>query len=289
MRVFISYASEQRDLAERLALGLRSIGNKPFYDRDALAAGESFDNEIRRAVQRAHLFVFLISRESLQEGSYPMTELALARQRWPHPAGKVLPVLVEEVPVQALPPYLRSVSVLEPEGDLVADVMDAVQRLAKKRAVTLGKRLILLSFALLLTFGLWTWCSSLDRQTFVQNSEMVSVPGVPEGASDQFHFDLTLNNPSPEAITIVDILPESEPGDLFTGTSFEWLSLNRNETKNVSLVTELRQDVQVPSFQWRICLGYVLCYSVQVAPPAGARLNPARAAARSPRAQAPAV
>jgi hypothetical protein len=119
VRVFISYASEQRDIAERLALGLRSVGNRPFYDRDALPAGHAFDSQIRRAVQRAHLFVFLISRESLREGSYPLTELALARQRWPHPAGKVLPVLVEDVPVEALPAYLRSVSVLEPEGDLV--------------------------------------------------------------------------------------------------------------------------------------------------------------------------
>ena len=62
MRAFISYASEQRDIAERLALGLRNEGNRAFFDRDALPAGGSFDDRIRRAIQRSHLFVFLIIR-----------------------------------------------------------------------------------------------------------------------------------------------------------------------------------------------------------------------------------
>jgi TIR domain len=121
MRVFLSYASEQRDLAIRLALALRSMRNNVFFDRDALPTGAAFDLRIRKAILRCHAFVFLASRQSLQAGAYTLSELGVAERRWAHPAGKVLPVLVDDTPIETLPAYLRAVSVLEPKGDIVAE------------------------------------------------------------------------------------------------------------------------------------------------------------------------
>ena len=36
MRIFVSYASEHRQIADRLALGLRGEGHVAFLDRDQL-------------------------------------------------------------------------------------------------------------------------------------------------------------------------------------------------------------------------------------------------------------
>jgi hypothetical protein len=60
-------------------------------------------------------------------GRYTLSELDLARRRWPHPSGHVLPVLVAPTPMASIPPYLLAVTVLTPQGNLVADVVHAVQ------------------------------------------------------------------------------------------------------------------------------------------------------------------
>jgi hypothetical protein len=131
MKVFVSYASEQHDLAKRVALALRSVAREVFFDRHELGAGEEFNAQIRRAVLRSNVFVFLASRDALRAGAYTLTELGIAERRWPHPAGRVLPVVVDGSGVAELPPYLRAVSVLVPQGDVVAEVVDAVARLRR--------------------------------------------------------------------------------------------------------------------------------------------------------------
>jgi hypothetical protein len=141
MRAFISYAHEQRDLAERLALGLRNEGVKVFFDRDALPVGESFDDRIRRALLQSDCFIFLASADSLKKGAYPLTELNLAKTRWPRPAGWVLPVSVDGTTIDQLPPYLRAVSVLRPDGDAVAEALDASLALLHARRRKRTRRL----------------------------------------------------------------------------------------------------------------------------------------------------
>jgi hypothetical protein len=100
-----------------------------FFDRDAQPAGDEFDANIRRAILRSDLFLFLASRDSLRPGGYPLTELGIAERKWRRPTGKVLPILVDDTPIEALPAYLRAVSMLQPRGNLVAEVVDAVARL----------------------------------------------------------------------------------------------------------------------------------------------------------------
>jgi hypothetical protein len=139
MRVFVSYASEQHDLAKRIALALRSVAREVFFDRHALGAGDEFNAEIRRALLRSDVLIFLASRDALRAGAYPLTELGIAERRWPHPAGRVLPVLVDSTPVAELPPYLRAVSALVPQGDVVAEVVDAVARLGRARWRRIGR------------------------------------------------------------------------------------------------------------------------------------------------------
>ena len=115
--VFLSYAAERRALAERISLALRAEGFGVFFDRTDLPPGTGFDARIRTALGRSGLFIFLLSPESIDKGSYALSELAFAREKWPTPGGRVLLVLVEPVPIESVPSYLRAVTILVPSGE----------------------------------------------------------------------------------------------------------------------------------------------------------------------------
>jgi hypothetical protein len=100
-----------------------------FRDRSALPPGESFDARIRAAIEESDLLIFLINRESVSAGHYTLTELKFAEQKWGHPAGHVLPVLTEPIPKESIPDFLRAVTMLQPKGDLAAEVTAEVDRM----------------------------------------------------------------------------------------------------------------------------------------------------------------
>ena len=133
MRIFVSYASERRDAAQEIALALRERGHRIFFDRTSLVAGDGYDARIEREIRSCDLFVFLVSPEALQSGSYCLTELHHAEARWPHPAGRVLPVLIAPVGFEFIPAYLRAVTVYQPRGKAAAEVAAAVDRLRRPR------------------------------------------------------------------------------------------------------------------------------------------------------------
>ncbi len=136
MRIFLSYASEHRQIADRLAIGLRSEGNEVFFDRDQLPPGDSYDSRIREAIKGCDLMVFLVGPESVARGSYALTELEFAREKWNSPAGHVLPVFAAtaSMNMEELPPYLRAVTILAPSGDLVPEVLGHVAKLKKSNS-----------------------------------------------------------------------------------------------------------------------------------------------------------
>ena len=127
--IFLSYASEQSDAASAIALALTDRGHSVFHDRSSLPAGEAFDARIQEAIEECDLLVFLISHGSVASGRYTLTELKFAEHKWPHPAGHVLPVLVEAVPKSEIPTYLRAVTLLQARGNLTAEVAAEVDRM----------------------------------------------------------------------------------------------------------------------------------------------------------------
>jgi hypothetical protein len=132
VKLFISYSSTRQDLSERLRLALEAEGHEVFADRADLRAGEAFHERLREAIQAAELFIFLISPESVAPGSYTLAELNVAEQRWRVPAGHVLPVVVAPTERASIPPYLLAVTLLQPKGDVVAEVVAAVAALRPK-------------------------------------------------------------------------------------------------------------------------------------------------------------
>lgn len=127
MRIFISYSSRYRELCERLQLALEADGrHRVFVDRAELAAGKPYDETLRNGIEDCDLFLFLVSPESVAAGSYTLAELNMAKARWRHPGGRVLPVKVAPTPLADIPPYLRAVTLLEPQGDVVAETVAAI-------------------------------------------------------------------------------------------------------------------------------------------------------------------
>jgi hypothetical protein len=132
VQIFISFASEQKETAELIAVVLRERGYKVFFSKDTLPAAESFDVRIERAVKSSNLFIFLISPESVTKGKYTLTELAFAREKWSSPGGHVLPVMIAPTPMNTIPVYLRSVSLFEPEGNVATDTAVQADKILKK-------------------------------------------------------------------------------------------------------------------------------------------------------------
>jgi len=85
MNIFLSYSSKNRPKAEEIALALQAEGHEVFFDKDDLWGGEDFNAVIRRQIADADLFLFLISPDSVRQGAYSLSELRLAREKWPSP------------------------------------------------------------------------------------------------------------------------------------------------------------------------------------------------------------
>jgi len=138
MKIFLSYAAEDRAVAEQIALALEGRGDEVFFDRDSLQAGCDFHQRIQTAIEESDFLIFLISADSVQRGSYALTELKLARLKWPHPKNHVLSVLVRPVDQAGIPAYLQALTILEPEGNTAAEVLVAMSKSSRPAAQAIG-------------------------------------------------------------------------------------------------------------------------------------------------------
>ena len=123
MRLFLSYPSEFRSQVEEVATRLRAAGHRVFFGPEDLPSGESFDDRIRRAIRQSDAFLCFLTPEFVAPGRYTLSELEIARRKWPSPTGHTLPVRARELPTETVPPYLRAVTILEPKANLAADVI----------------------------------------------------------------------------------------------------------------------------------------------------------------------
>jgi hypothetical protein len=133
MKIFISYSREQVRVAQSIHVRLLEEGHKTFFDLSNLPAGAAYDAEIRGDILAADLLIFLISPDSVRPSSYARSELKIAQDRWPNPSRRVLPVMVEDTPIQDVPAYLTAVTILRPQGNLEADVLTEVANVVRRR------------------------------------------------------------------------------------------------------------------------------------------------------------
>jgi sulfatase modifying factor 1 len=126
MKIFLSYASQDREAAQGIYFALRDQGHKVFFDRSDLPPGEEFHNRIRAAIESSQLFLFLISANAIDAGSYTLTELDIAEKAH----IRLLPVALGKLAVEQLPPTLKAVTFLTSDGSLPAAVAAEVHRLS---------------------------------------------------------------------------------------------------------------------------------------------------------------
>jgi len=134
MKIFLVHASEDKNAAEQIYLALAGNRHTVFFDRASLPAGAEYTSRIRQAILDSDLVLFLISPDSVAESSYTLTELAMAQSKWPHPDGAVLPVMIRDTEYERIPNYVKAVTILEPRGNLPADVVHEVATMAALRS-----------------------------------------------------------------------------------------------------------------------------------------------------------
>ncbi|TKB88380.1 MAG: toll/interleukin-1 receptor domain-containing protein [Nitrospira sp.] len=166
MNIFLCYPSAERATADQINLALVAQGHDVFFDRDDLPAGDEYHQRIGRAIEQSDVFIFLMTPDSLAKGRYTLTELDIAQAKWEHPAGHVLPVMVQPMPIKDVPPYLRAVTILEPKGDVAADVARAVSQLS-----TAGRRRKI-STNLMLIFGIGLGLALLGAAALLVSNTM---------------------------------------------------------------------------------------------------------------------
>lgn len=159
VKIFVSYSRDDQATADALAVGLSQERHDVFFDRSNLPPGESFHEKIRQEIASTDMFVFLLSPSSIRPESYAMTELNLARKRWPDPSETVLPVLVRPMDLAQAPAYLTSNTVLQ-GGNIVAEAIGAIAALDAKRRERAQARLrrrivVIVTVALVAVAGGW--------------------------------------------------------------------------------------------------------------------------------------
>lgn len=175
MRIFLSYASQDREAAKAIYLALRDQGHKVFFDRADLPAGEEYHNRIREVIQSTQLFIFLISPDAVDGGSYTLTELDIAEKS----AKPLLPVMLRKTELTTLPPTIKAVTFLETDGSLPGAVAAEVHRIAGKWR---GRRLKLAVAAtagvVLLAAGLFYGLKARSRLVGIakDGAPLVSIP-----------------------------------------------------------------------------------------------------------------
>ncbi len=271
MRIFLSYPSEQRHIADRIRLALMADGHKVFFDRSELLPGEAFDSAIRRNIQRSDLFVFLVSPESVAKGAYTISELKLAQAKWPHPSGHILPIKVFPTDIDLLPAYIRSVTVFEPEGDLVAEAAAAVAQLEVRRQKKWILPVAVLTVLLAAAAAFYIFREFRREQIDVQIDTIIPHSRGYFAEPDRFTIKGFTVNRSKENELLTGIRGEVENQDVRLelslafdegSTEIEAAAGRRGQWAALASFTAAEEGFNlrvenVPKTNWRVCLEFV--------------------------------
>ena len=82
IRVFLSYASEDRDQVKALYDRLRDAGCEPWMDKRDILPGEKWDLSIYRAIRRADFFLACFSPRAVGKRGFLQKEFKQALSCW---------------------------------------------------------------------------------------------------------------------------------------------------------------------------------------------------------------
>ncbi len=129
LSIFISYASPDRDRVLPYYTLLRDQGYNPWIDKTKLLGGQSWDFEIRKALNRSSLIVMFISNNSVNRQGYVQREIKLALTKLEEKViGDIyiIPVLLDEDAQR--PEQLSSIQFLNAQDEeFEANLLAAIQ------------------------------------------------------------------------------------------------------------------------------------------------------------------
>jgi hypothetical protein len=108
MKVFISYASNDQDLAQEVAHGLEANGLDVFWDEQEIMPGDNWAAKIAEGLQQSEAMVVLLTRDALKSHRVRHDiDYALGNRDY---SGRLIPVLAEPyefLPKEDIPWILR--------------------------------------------------------------------------------------------------------------------------------------------------------------------------------------
>ena len=134
--VFLSYASEDAESAQRIVEALRAAGLDVWFDRSELRGGDAWDAAIRRQIKSCALFIPVISRNTHARGEgYFRLEWKLAVDRSHLMASDLpflIPVAIDDTPDtdDRIPERFREIQWTRlPGGETSSSFVERVKRL----------------------------------------------------------------------------------------------------------------------------------------------------------------
>jgi len=143
--VFLSYASQDVDIARRIRDALADAGIEVWFDQSELRSGDAWDAAIRRQVKECALFVALVSANTnARSEGYFRREWNLAVHRMMDMADDqpfLLPVLIDDTPEPAarVPDRFRERHwVMLPQSEVTAEFVERVAGLLTGKSESAG-------------------------------------------------------------------------------------------------------------------------------------------------------
>ena len=134
--VFLSYASQDAEAAQKICEALRAAGIEVWFDQSELRGGDVWDNSIRRQIKSCALFIPVISKNTHdRDEGYFRLEWKLAVDRSHLISANrafLLPVVIDDTPDddEQVPDRFRDVQWTRlPAGEPCPAFVDRVQRL----------------------------------------------------------------------------------------------------------------------------------------------------------------
>jgi TolB-like protein/tetratricopeptide (TPR) repeat protein len=134
--VFLSYASQDAEAAQRICDALRAVGIEVWFDKSELRGGDAWDQSIRRQIKNCALFIPVVSRHTHEraEGYFRLEwKLAIDRSHLiTATKAFLLPVAIDDTPDEdeQVPDRFRELQWTRlPVGETPPAFVERVQRL----------------------------------------------------------------------------------------------------------------------------------------------------------------
>ncbi len=234
MKIFLSYASEDKHLAEPIYYALVEK-HTVFFDRKSLPPGGDFDSRIRKAVQASDLFIYCISPNSVAQGSYTRSEVKFAEKKWTHPKKHILPVMLLETSYEEIPSYIKAVTVLETTGNIAAEVAESVRNVGKENQ---NKKLVRGALALIAVLAVVFVVKNIFPRfsdPMFDNPEITSFEAQPSVITEGEQSFLVWNTVNVQEVEVsgFGIVPHSDQRPVAPPTTTDYTIIARSEAGRV--------------------------------------------------------